>query len=212
MAVTPQSATPRNRFGWVGQWGWLLGLLLAGVALYRSTPLMTGPLSDAHAAFEKACSTCHIADGAGAVADEACLKCHGLIRTIGDAGAIHRRATRGCPACHQEHRSRRYPIRLSDPLSFDHDQTGWPLKQHHRSVACTGCHRPGSPYYSVRKRCADCHPDWDRTNFKHKKSTGVSLLRHEEFACTDCHPGKRYEALPICTPCHEKVYRPGDTL
>ena len=212
MAMSPKAPPPQPRFSWIGQYGWFLGLFLAGVAIYQSTPLMTGQLSSSHAEFEKKCATCHISHGVAS--DEACLQCHDKIRAADSPSAIHRKVNRRCSACHQEHRSRQYPLRMADPLSFDHDQTGFPLKKFHSAVACSACHRPGKPYYSVQKRCADCHPKWDRTTFDHGKVTRVTLRIHSNQACSDCHPGQRYEVPPTCTPCHEpkRSYHPGDQM
>ncbi len=212
MAVTPKSPPPPRRFGWVGQYGWFLGLLLTGVAIYHSTPLMTGQLSYAHADLEKRCDACHIS--ARVVSDEACLKCHSQVRSADSPSTIHRKVHRRCSACHQEHRSRQYPLRMADPLSFDHDQTGFLLKEYHPAVACSACHHPGKPYYSVQKRCAGCHLKWDSTTFDHEKVIRVPLRYHAKLACTDCHPGRQYESPPNCTPCHEpnRRYRPGDRM
>lgn len=212
MAMSPKSPQPQPRFRWIGQYGWLLGLLLAGTAIYQSTPLMTGQLSNAHAQFEDTCDNCH--KSYRVVSDESCLKCHSQIRSADSPSTIHRKVHRRCSACHQEHRSRQYPLRMADPLSFDHDQTGFSLKRYHPSVACSDCHLPGKPYYSVQKRCAGCHPKWDGTTFDHVKVTRVPLRKHANLSCSDCHPGRQYESPPTCTPCHEqnRVYRPGDQL
>ena len=215
MPVTPGPATPRPaapglQFSWLGNYGWLLGVLLTACAFYHATPLMPGPLSSAHAGFEKSCGSCH---GSGrVVSDAACLRCHATIGTTGSPSRLHRKLNRSCTSCHQEHRSRNYPIRMSEPLSFNHEQTGLVLKKHHQAVSCGACHRSGKPYYSVVKNCAGCHPKWERGAFNHWKTTRVSLLKHEDFACTDCHPGRLYETTPVCTPCHNKVYRQGDPL
>jgi len=207
-----KSPAPQKQFSWIGQYGWLLGLILAGYALYTSTPLMTGQLSNYHAGLEKSCGACH--GSSGTVADEACLKCHSEIRTKDSSATIHLKVKQKCTVCHQEHRSRNYPVRLGDTLSFNHDKTGFSLKKYHPAVDCNACHSSGKPYYDVKKRCADCHLKWDRSTFDHEKVTKISIKKHSSTACTDCHPGLQYEPPPTCTPCHDRSrnYQPGVPL
>jgi hypothetical protein len=192
-------------------YGLALGLLLVGFAAWRSTPLMTGPLSAVHADLEARCETCHTPFRG--VQDRSCRSCH---PDIGDKSpsTVHRKVRGNCATCHHEHRSRSYPLRLADTAAFDHDLTGFSLKKHHRAVACSSCHKTGQPYYHVARQCQECHPDWSRVNFDHGRVTGVPLIQHADQKCSDCHPRQSYGAPATCTPCHaaDMTYHPGQKL
>lgn len=191
-----------SRPGWLAHSGWIIGLALAGLSVWKATPLMTGQVSAAHAAIETQCSACHSARGSSQ--DEACRGCHPTIGATSPA-AIHRTVREACAACHHEHRSREYPLRLDDPRSFPHDRTTFPLGRWHAGVDCLACHPSGQPYYAVARHCADCHPSWSAATFDHARITGVGLARHPSAACTDCHPKKRYEETPTCGSCHDPL-------
>lgn len=196
---------------WVFRYGLVLGIVLAAVAFSRATPLMTGQLSAAHAGFEADCQKCHPRGGQSQ--DALCLKCHAGIGTTSPS-VIHKRVKEKCAVCHIEHRSRAYPLALSDPVAFDHNLTGFDLSRWHRGVACRACHRPGEPYYRVKKACRDCHSGWGPESFDHARVTGVKLYSHLAIDCSRCHPENRYVDPPRCTPCHDSWirYRPGRRL
>ena len=197
---------------WVYRYGLLLGIALTATALWRSTPLMSGELSAVHAGFESDCKRCH--ESAGGNPDVACRKCHTDIGTTSRA-VIHKGIKENCAACHTEHRSREYPLRLSDPQAFDHERTGFSLIRWHKTVACGACHAERRPYFEVKSLCRDCHPGWKAANFDHARVVGVGLLvHHSDAGCSDCHPKNAYEAPPKCDGCHDSKmkYRPGQKL
>ncbi len=195
---------------WVYRYGLVLGIACASLAFTRATPLMTGELCTAHAGFEADCGKCH--PHGGQSQDALCLECHGDIRTSSPA-VIHKRIKERCAACHVEHRSRAYPLALSDPQAFDHDLTGFALARWHKGVACSGCHQAGQAYYRVKKECYDCHPGWGPETFDHARVTGIRLYSHLTLGCAECHPGNRYAAPPRCGSCHAgRVYRQGAQL
>ena len=73
-----------------------------------------------------------------------------------------------CQNCHTPEAWK--PIRAVP--EFDHNQTKYPLRGMHVSVACTECHvRP--VFTNVGQRCQDCHAD------THKRQLGAD--------CEQCH-------------------------
>ena len=197
---------------WVYRYGLILGMALTATAFWRSTPLMTGELSAVHAGFESDCASCHAP--AGGSQDDLCRQCHDDIGKTSRA-VIHKGIKEHCAGCHQEHRSREYPLRLSDPQAFDHDRTAFSLTRWHKNVDCIACHAARRPYFDVKPLCRDCHPGWKAANFDHARITGVELaLHHSDVGCADCHPKNRYQDQPKCADCHnaEMKYRPGQKL
>jgi hypothetical protein len=197
---------------WVYRYGLVLGIALGTAAYWRSTPLMPGELSAVHAGFEAQCERCH--PPAGGSQDVLCRKCHAAIGTTSRA-VIHKGIKGHCSVCHTEHRSRAYPLRLSDPQGFDHQQTGFLLTRWHKTVACSACHAAGRRYFEVKGLCRDCHPGWKGANFDHASVTGVALLlHHSNVGCSACHPKSLYEAPPKCDGCHGSAmkYQPGEKL
>jgi len=197
---------------WVYRYGLLLGIVLTATAFWRSTPLMPGQLSAVHAGFEAECERCHAP--AGGSQDAACRKCHADIGTT-SRSVIHIASKENCSGCHPEHRSREYPLRLSDPQAFDHERTGFSLPRWHSKVSCNACHAEGKPFFEVKRFCQDCHPGWKAANFDHAKVIGIGLLlHHADVSCSDCHPKTRYEAPPKCDGCHDAAmkYQPGQKL
>ena len=103
------------------------------------------------------CDRCHpvvAADAATPVrlyrpTSAACDACH--------ADPHEGRAGAACEACHAPSRWR--DVRLQGAGSFDHDQTGFPLRGRHSGQACTACH-PGAPRgRGAEVACRECHED-----------------------------------------------------
>jgi len=102
-----------------------------------------------------------------------------LLGLAGGSGVVRAQAARGthsphgnlaipCQNCHTADAWR--PIRAVP--EFDHNQTKYPLRGLHGSVACTECHtRP--VFTNVGKHCQDCHADI------HKRQLGAD--------CEQCH-------------------------
>jgi len=80
----------------------------------------------------------------------------------------HGNLTVPCQNCHTANGWR--PIRAVP--EFDHNQTRYPLRGMHTSVACTQCHVK-MVFSSVGQRCQDCHADI------HKRQLGAN--------CEQCH-------------------------
>jgi hypothetical protein len=113
---------------------------------------------------------------------------------------------------------------------FNHEF--FPLAQGHASVQCIQCHTSGSftglnpdcyschqqdflsttnPNHSTSKfptNCSNCHtlsPGWKPAAFDH--SSFPLTLGHSTPACTDCHIGGNFTALPIeCYSCHQQDF------
>ena len=102
-----------------------------------------------------------------------------LLALAGGSGVARAQAARGthsphgnldvpCQNCHTADAWR--PIRAVP--EFDHNQTKYPLRGLHESVACTQCHvKP--VFTNVGKHCQDCHADI------HKRQLGAD--------CEQCH-------------------------
>src|ERR1700751_3788805 len=123
--------------------------------------IMPGPVSKAHAKIEGECSNCH--DRANRERQTAlCLDCHKEVAAdISSRTRYHGRlpqaATGQCRGCHTEHLGRDADINKLNQAGFTHDLTNFPLKDAHVAVACTGCHRPDTPYRKTLSTCIDCH-------------------------------------------------------
>ena len=119
--------------------------------------IMPGPVSKAHAKIEGECSNCH--DRANRERQTAlCLDCHkDTAADINTKTRYHGRmpqaATGQCRGCHTEHLGRDADINKLNQAGFTHDLTNFPLKDAHVAVACTGCHKPETPYRKTPSTC-----------------------------------------------------------
>src|SRR6185295_10441863 len=92
---------------------WLLVALavLAGVPLVLGVggsrrAVSNGPLSEAHAMFEKQCEVCHV-QAFGGVPDQACQQCHdGAAHPAKLVDTARMNSVGRCAWCHQEHRGK----------------------------------------------------------------------------------------------------------
>jgi len=160
-------------------------------------------LTDAHAA--ATCGDCHRdLSFQGATTD--CFSCHAQDdRHQGQLGT-------DCATCHR-------PTTWLE-VSFDHNQTGFPLNGKHVSVTCTSCHK-NNVFKGTPKDCASCHVDahmgqfgkqcgtchttsaWKPANFDHSK-TGFNLIgTHQNVDCKACHINNVFKGTPKdCFSCH----------
>ena len=113
---------------------------------------------------------------------------------------------------------------------FDHNQTKYPLRGLHQSVACTQCH--AKPVFSnTGTNCADCHADIHRRQMGANceqchtvKGWSIVLQRvrehdnrfplvggHAGLDCADCHKSEavgQFQGLSIqCYSCHQTTYQ-----
>lgn len=201
----------------------VLGLLYAPVAVaqgfFRVSP---GPLNEGHSAYDNSagCPKCH-ASGEG-VTNGRCLSCHGAVT---HKGGLHNTfGAKPCIQCHKEHKGRAFNIiewgSVGGKDSFNHELTGFSLKNHHGDVACTQCHvrrlKTGRvSYLGLSRDCQSCHKGVHgfteaslRQNCETCHKSGRSLkgmvLRdwpaHASFAKTQLD-GKH--SAQTCTSCHK---------
>src|SRR5262249_4277248 len=111
LSRAPQLLRARRRL----TWALLIAAVLAGVPLVfgvggsRKT-LQNGPVSEAHAFFERRCEFCHT-ESFRTVYDDACGRCHdGAPQPAKCVDAGKASAQHACVDCHMEHRGR---IRLA---------------------------------------------------------------------------------------------------
>lgn len=146
-----------------------------GVLTFRHDRDTKFRLEGAHAAAD--CKECHKLSAPGGVLAQAelgglataCASCH---------DDPHRNQLgQDCRKCHTESHW------TGKQLLFAHDRdSDFPLKGKHAAVGCAECHKPAgegaklatAPFKDLSHKCADCHEDPHRTQFKQQ-------------ACTTCH-------------------------
>lgn len=110
---------------------------------------------------------------------------------------------------------------------FDHDRTGFPLRNAHVQASCGGCHtnrgKPGRSCESCHKdphagrmdgACFECHTTttWaDTATLEQHRRTRMPLTgKHALIECTACHKRqseRTYTDLPVdCYACHRAEY------
>ncbi len=119
---------------------------------------------------------------------------------------------------------------FKEPMTFQHDKTGFPLVGRHGKVDCGNCHKD-LKFSMIGSACADCHPDIHRAQFgtdcenchtpknwaDNKEiinlhaSNGFPLVGVHAIAdCDACHIGqqnKEYAGTPVdCKGCHESNF------
>ncbi|MCG8420260.1 MAG: hypothetical protein MJE77_20200 [Proteobacteria bacterium] len=178
-------------------------LLASGTALaqedfFRSSP---GPLTRSHAELDnqERCNDCHT--GGRGLSNDKCLACHDhsdLRKRIRDGKGYHASAkVRGkkCESCHLEHKGRSFDLMGWRAVvkrgyqTFDHKQTGWPLRGKHKAIDCSECH-------------------------KNRNKQGLRVFLGEDPFCGSCHEedqphGFDRRAMMACERCHnESVWKP----
>jgi hypothetical protein len=196
--------------------------------------LSPGPLATSHAKWEgdSKCETCHSA-GNG-VPNAKCNACHEPIAKSEAAGTgLHGRKFNGqpCAKCHSDHHGRSFAMVRFAPDTFNHADSGWPLKGAHASTKCSGCHKTKS-YLGLSQSCTSCHKDPHDNRFGaqcltcHDESAWTALRlekfdhgktryplngAHATVKCQDCHKGSppKYKGLEFasCTNCHQDPHK-----
>ena len=160
------------------------------------------------------------------------VKCDGCHKN----GAFEEKLQTNCNSCHKkddEHKGKNGPkcenchsVDSWAKTSFDHDKTKFPLRNRHRQVECTACHK-GNVYeeklktncYACHKkndahkgqegeRCDKCHNDagWKSKVFYSHELTKFPLMGlHALTPCDECHLTASYQdAATDCWSCHQK--------
>ncbi len=134
----------------------------------------------------------------------------------------------GCASCHSVESWMR--------ISFDHDQTGFPLRGRHAFATCTSCHGSLDFSNAVPTNCAACHVDvhtgefgsrcaschdeesW-RSHFDadaHRRTNFPLTGRHAAIPCEECHLNQRdrnfTRATVDCYTCHQADYTRAATI
>lgn len=191
--------------------------------------VMPGPLTGAHAEYERNCSQCHSPFNRETQSN-LCIYCHNRIREdLEDGCGFHGRSPsvveKPCKSCHTEHLGRDGVIVSLNERTFDHDFTDFRRVGAHArmSVSCEACHAAGEKFRNTPRDCFGCHEDddnhngalgtdcaschtensWGEVNFTHETTCFPLTGRHRETACESCHPNRAYlNASSDCNTCH----------
>jgi hypothetical protein len=179
-------------------------------------------LLGAHSSIQ--CSDCHIGTTGGLSTD--CISCH-----QDDFNSAPNHVSQGYPTeCEMCHNSVAW-----NQVTFNHNNTNFPLLGAHQNVNCSECHESG--FTGTTTDCYDCHQTvfntttnpphqllsfshdclqchtmngWIPANFDH--SFYPVDDRHEELSCNECHSEPGYQ--PQCLSCHLddflEEHQPGD--
>jgi len=171
-----------------------------------------GPLSQAHALYEKRCEVCHTR-AFGGVPDQACQQCHdGAAHPAKRIDTAHAATHIRCAECHTEHRGKQRLSAVAD-------------------VNCTACHTQisahaaGAKVPNVTAFAPGRHPEFGRTSQSDLRPLRLNHAVHMPsvarsfrgvalpMKCADCHVTDRTSAtgalLPVtfeqnCTKCHAR--------
>ena len=148
----------------------------------QDTQEAPGLLSSAHADSPglQNCQKCH--SPTMEIDDKKCLSCHTEIaERIASNKGYHKDKNEGCPVCHAEHKGNEASLIVWDIRDFDHDETGYILKDAHRKV----------------KDCASCH---STNNAVTREKTKSFLLK--DSRCLSCHRSPHPGRQDLCQTCH----------
>jgi hypothetical protein len=197
-------------------------MVMAGSA-HAAKWISTGELSRAHEKLEGItnCFKCHSLTRE--ITDAACMKCHEkLNERIKANRGFHSNVEGKCVECHTEHKGRDHDITGLDKEKFDHEMTGYGLRDRHR-VACDKCHKKEDTYLDLSSVCTTCHNDvhkqtlsqdciqchnykgWKDLRFDHNRNSEYRLTgKHVDVKCSLCHPEASVKEKSADT---EKVYQ-----
>ena len=150
--------------------------------------LAPGPLSKPHLEPQaRECTACH--EPWGGVTDAKCFACHKPIEEARKKNeGFHGQMKMNCATCHTEHLGINKNIAKFDERNFDHDLTGFPLKQKHQITSCKECHQtvrgPARPdpfkinFYGQTSSCLHCHQ---------QESDHFYPEKWAQKECSECH-------------------------
>lgn len=165
-------------------------------------------LEGAHASLD--CHVCHTGVAKDQKLGTECVGCHRADEPHGGTSG------RQCEQCHTA-------TKWKD-VSFDHDQSKYPLTGLHVVVTCgqchttqrfndapkecVGCHAKDDIHNGgLGKDCGECHTPngWKMWDFDHAARTRFPLLgAHAKIGCADCHirPQNVVKPSMVCGTCH----------
>jgi hypothetical protein len=205
----------RKRLAWglVAAAALVAAPLVMGVGESRKK-LENGPLSDAHAIFERRCEACH-SESFARVADKACMQCHdGAPHPAKSVDRAHANAQVRCAECHLEHRGK---VRLAAVANADCTSCHANLEAH-----ATGVTIKGKEITAFRE---SKHPEFSTVGMKDPRPIKLNHAAHMPaeakvirgiklpMKCGDCHVVEHASPdgalLPVtfeanCKNCHAR--------
>ncbi len=162
------------------------------------------------------CNACHKPDKKYREAPSRCVSCHK------DNDVHKNRLGDKCDKCHTE-------VSWTDK-QFDHDDTGFPLRNSHKNLTCDSCHVANQfkdtpdkciACHAIKdvhknrfgKRCETCHRDseWPSVKFDHNRDTSFKLAgEHRSQECLACHNDRKPKSINKkkeargCYSCHKQ--------
>lgn len=172
----------------------LILIFFGGKSIAQISP---GELSNAHSKLEGVsnCTKCH--DLGNKVTNNKCLDCHKELKEqISKAKGYHvSKDVKGkeCASCHNDHHGRNFEIIKWDKSKFNHELTGYALKNAHAKKKCVDCHAPKyienpklklnkSTFLGLKSKCITCHED------VHQKTLSEN--------CNNCHNDIKFKPAP----------------
>lgn len=162
--------------------------------------LSPGKLSRPHAYLEgiRNCTKCHRLRERGVVND-VCLDCHTPLRDrLANQKGFHATVRdQSCSECHKDHFGLEFDAVRLDTAKFDHEKTGYRLRDGHVDVPCRDCHQPQFITAADVKRFKTEHGTIDKT------------LLGLGSTCELCHerddPHERQFPRRRCQECHDET-------
>jgi nitrate/TMAO reductase-like tetraheme cytochrome c subunit len=162
------------------------------------------PLTGAHLAVP--CAACHKINEKWTFrkTGRECIDCHKNIH--GEELNIRFTSDQGCRSCHE--------TSSWHTISFDHNNTEFPLEGRHKSVTCRSCHFKDNDvtkqrFTALNKYCTECHTDvhvkqfgygsseecsrchtfdnWKPDKFDHNQTRFSLEGAHSKLKCSECH-------------------------
>ncbi len=154
----------------------------------------------------------------------ACTQCH--------TGGQFKGTPTACEACHRTDDAHNGQFgldcgRCHNPsnwadATFDHSQTGFPLRGQHANVTCSACHSGG--FAGTPQNCVACHQgddahngsfgsdcgtchnpsSWGDATFDHARSGFPLTGAHANASCQACHSSGYAGTPSACAACHSE--------
>ncbi len=197
----------------------VFALIFIGSKCYAQ--ISPGELSNGHSKLEGVsnCTQCH--DLGNKVTNNKCLTCHKeLNQQVSKLKGFHSsKEVKGkeCVFCHNDHHGRNFEIIKWDKTKFNHELTGYALKNAHAKKKCVDCHTQKyitnpklklnkSTYLGLKSSCVSCHEDVHQktlseqcnnchndtkfkpaSKFNHNNAKYKLVGKHQKVDCLKCH-------------------------